>query len=123
MHLQFYDDPTEGPRAPEDVRFNNLGLYVYDDQRRVAVGFDIAPFREPPSIQVIVTNESGQEASSLTVINTLRTNFNLTMHLRDERVSDQYTVNAQLFYPDLDGNLMIVDEITRSLDVSQVGTQ
>ena len=47
--INFYDEPPESSRSPEDVRLKSLGLYVHEDGRRVAVGFDITPFQERPS--------------------------------------------------------------------------
>lgn len=123
MRINFYDDPLGGPRPREDVRFNELGLFVYDDRRRVAVGFDIVPFREPPSISVVVTNSNGVVAASLRVINAIQPNFNLTMHLRDEHPSDSYDIEAIIYYISSDGSRTVVDKITRNFDLSQPGEQ
>ena len=65
MDIKFFDDPFEGPKPREEVRIKQLGLYMHEDGRRVAVGFDITPFLERPSIQVTFTNERGEEAGSL----------------------------------------------------------
>ncbi|MCP4424982.1 MAG: hypothetical protein GY803_10850, partial [Chloroflexi bacterium] len=98
MDIKFFDDPFEGPKLREDVKINRLGLFMHEDGRRVAVGFDVTPFLERPSLQVTFTNERGEEAGSLHVIETLQTNFSLTVHLRDKEPTDTYVVTAVVYY-------------------------
>jgi hypothetical protein len=123
MRIQFYDDPNEGPRSREDVRFNDLGLFVYEDGRRVAIGFDLTPFRERPSIQVWVSNADGQEAASLSVIEAMQPNFNLTLHLRDEVAKNPYEVEAIVYYLSEEGERQVVDRHVKSFDSSTAGEQ
>ena len=123
MRIQLYEDPLQGALPKEDVRFNELGLFVYDDGRRVAVGFDITPFLERPSIQVLVTNEVGQEAASLSIIEAMQANFNLTLHLRDDPQTANYSIEAQLYYISPDGERLVVDKVTRTFDSSVPGEQ
>lgn len=124
MKVQFFDDLTRGPVRREDVRFNRLGLYMYDDGQRVAVGFDVTPFRERPNIEVSLRNEEGKEVASLNVIEAIHSNFNLTMHIRDSSTSSQYEVEAILYYTSQNiGDRMVVDRVIRTLDVSQAGEQ
>lgn len=121
MNINFFDDPLEGPRAREDVRFNQLGLYVHPDGRRIAVGFDITPFRERPSIEVQLFNLLGEPAGSLTVIETLESNFHLTMHLRDRNPTSEYTVRATLYYATPEEGRTDVHTLTGTVDVSEAG--
>jgi hypothetical protein len=123
MRVQFFEDPQRGPRPREDVRFNQLGLFVHEDGRRVAVGFDITPFLERPSIQVIVTSDSGQEAATFSIIEATQSNFNVTMHLRDKEPTELYTVEAYLFYPSPEEPRMVVDKATRTFYASRPGEQ
>lgn len=124
MKVQFFDNPSLGPVPREDVRFNRLGLYMYDDGQRVAVGFDVTPFRERPNIQVTLKNDEGEEAASLNVIEAIQSNFNLTMHIRGELVSDLYEVEAILYYTSQDnGGRMVVDRVSRTLDTTHAGEQ
>lgn len=123
MNIQFFDDPLEGPKSREDVRIKQLGLFLYEDRRRVAVGFDITPFLERPSIEVTITGPSGNKAGSLHVIETLETNFTLTMHLRDKEPADAYRVQATVYYAAPDSERMDVHTVKRTLDMSVVGEQ
>jgi hypothetical protein len=123
MNITFYDDPLEGPKAREDVRLKNLAVYVYPDKRRVAVGFDLTPFLERPSIEVTVVNAKGQPAGSLTIIETLEANFSLTMHLRDPEPTDLYELTAVLYYATPESERVNVHSKHVTFDVNQAGEQ
>jgi hypothetical protein len=117
MRINFYDDPLQSPRPREDVRINQLGLHVFPDGRRVAVGFDITPFLERPSIDVTVTNGHGEQAASLTVIEAYETNFSLTMHLRDKAATERYDVRVELYYRSPEEGRQTVDVKTEAFNV------
>ena len=123
MRVHFFDDPVAVPRPPEQVRFNQLGLYVYEDRRRIAVGFDISPFQERPSIAVSVDSQNGDEVSALSVIAADRSSFNLTLHLPHNYPYEKCTVHALLYYTKNDGQRMVVDSVTKSLDLSEAGNK
>jgi hypothetical protein len=98
MDIQFFDEPEEAPRGRENVRFKQIGLFVYEDLRRVAVGLELTPFRERPCIDIRVRNSDGVMAGSMTLIETLSPNITLTMHLRDKEPTEEYTLMAQIYY-------------------------
>lgn len=123
MHVQFYDNLDGGPRSREEVRFNRLGLYVYEDSQRVAIGFDLTPFIERPSILVQVWNADGEEAASLSVIEAMQPNFNLTLHLRDDIRKDPYDVEAILYYVGEGGDRVVVDRHVKSFRALMSGDQ
>ena len=120
MRVNFFDDPLQSPRPREDVRINQLGLHVFPDGRRVAIGFDITPFLERPSIDVTVTNAVGEEAAALTVIEAYETNFSLTMHLRDKEPAQTYTVQAELYYRSPEEGRQTVHIETATFDVPEL---
>ena len=121
--LQFFPGGLAAPRSREEVRFNKIGFFVYEDKRRVAVGFDITRFLEGPSIEVTITNDRGQPAGALTVIETAVSNFSLTMHLRDQEPTDIYHVKAALYYVTPETERIDVDTYTAAFDTSQPGEQ
>jgi hypothetical protein len=123
MRIEFFDNPLQESRSRDKVRFNKLGIYVFDDRQRVAVGFDITPFRERPSIDVSIVNNSGAEEASLSIIEAMKPNFNLTMHLREPVPDRQYEIQASLYYRSTDGDREIVDSISRHFDLNEVGEQ
>ena len=123
MRIQFYEDPIQEPRVREEVQFNQIGLYMYEDGRRFMVGFDLTPFIDLPSIQVFAEDESGKEVASMTIIETFQSNFNLTMHLPEDAEQDRYDVSAILYYQTHAGGKKIVDQISKKLDTSKPGEQ
>ncbi len=98
MDIKFFDNTFELPKAREDVRFKQIGLFVYDDLRRVAVGLELTPFLERPCIDIIVHNSEGVVAGSMVIIETLSPNITLTMHLRDRQPTEMYELTAQIYY-------------------------
>lgn len=123
--INFYDDSEMRGRPRAEVRLNQLGIYVYEDGRRIAVGFNITPFRERPSIEVTVTNARGEPAGSMSIIEAMTPNFNVTMHLRDRNPTDRYEIQATLYYPspgeEPDGERVDVDQKVATIDVSRPG--
>lgn len=98
MDITFFDDPLEGPKPRDEVRIKQIGLFVYEDLRRVAVGVELTRFRERPSLEITIINARGEPAGSLNMIETLTPNFTLTMHLRDQEPTDHYELTAQIYY-------------------------
>lgn len=104
MEIKFFDDPLEQPHSRQEVRFRQIGLFVYPDERRLAFGVELTPFLERPSIEVAIVNGEGLPAGSLHVIETMSPNFNITLHLRDDEITNPYELTAVLYYswPDED---------------------
>ena len=124
VNIDFFDDPSKAPRSREDVRFNKLGIYVHPDgSRRIAIGFDITPFIERPSIEVVVQNSNGEAAGNLTVIETLDANFYLTLHLRDKQPTDDYDVRATLYYATPETGRSDVHTLSKTVDVTVPGAE
>lgn len=123
MRVNFFDDLTHTPKPREDVRLKQLGIHVYSDKRRIAVGFDLTPFLEGPSLEVAIRNKKGEKAATLNVIETNETNFSLTMHLRDAEPTNLYDVQVTLYYAKPDSDKLIVDAQTATFDITQPGDQ
>ena len=98
MHIEFYDDPLLQPKAREDVRIKQIGLFIHENLRRVSFGLELTPFLERPSIQVTIRNGRGEPAGALSVIETMTPNFSLIIHFRDGEVTDPYELTAEIYY-------------------------
>ena len=120
MEIKFFD---ESPQPRNEVRIKQLGLYLYEDRRRVQVGFSLTTFSERPSLEVIIRNPWGEEVSTLHVIETMDTNFSLTMHLRDKEPADTYEVTATLYYATPETEREDIHTINRTLDATKPGEQ
>lgn len=121
MDIRFYDDPFQQPRPREDVRFRQIGLYLYPETRRMAFGVELTPFSERPSIEVQLLNGEGAPAGSLHVIETMTPNFSITLHLRDRETADPYTLTAILYYAWPDRERQEVDRQTITFTMAQPG--
>lgn len=122
--ISFFDSGFELGKDRADVRLRNLGVYVYEEGRRVAVGFELTPFRERPSLEVTATNARGEPAGTMMVIEALSPNFSLTLHLRDRVPTDLYRLEAVVYYPAEEGEgRMVVDRKFATFDATQPGDQ
>ena len=121
MNVTFFDDPLS--QEPEDVRIRKVGFYVYEDKRRVAVGFNLTPFRERPSVEATIVNERGELAGSLNVIEVLRPNFSLTMHLRDKEPTATYMARVVVYYATPETQRQDVDELRATFAINKRGDQ
>jgi hypothetical protein len=98
MNITFFDDPLEGPRVPEEVRVRQIGIYIHEDKRRVAVGVEMTPFRQRPSLEITLKNARGETAATMTVIEALRPEISFTLHLRDSNPTVEYETAVTLYY-------------------------
>lgn len=122
--ISFFDDGVELGKERADVRLKNLGVFVYEDGRRVAVGFELTPFRERPSLEIVATNARGEKAGSMTVIEALSPNFSLTLHLRDQEPTSDYELEAMVYYQDEgESSRMVVDRKRVTFDATEPGDQ
>ena len=121
MDIRFFDDPLEGPRAREDVRIRQIGLFVYPEERRFMFGIELTPFVVRPSIEVLVSNGLGEPAGSLHVIETLTTGFSLMIHLRDRATRNPYELTAVLYYAWPDRERQEVERRMVTFDMDEAG--
>lgn len=122
--INFFDSGFELGKDRADVRLRNLGVYVYEEGRRVAVGFELTPFRERPSLEITATNARGEPAGTMMVIEALSPNFSLTLHLRDREPTEMYELEAVVYYPDEENDgRMVVDRKRAAFDATRPGDQ
>ena len=123
MNINFYDDPSLAPRTRDQVRIKQIAVFVHaDGSRRIAVGFDLTPFIERPSLELWVRHEDGAWAGSVNIIETLDSNFHITVHLRDSVPTKPfYVIEAHLYYATPEQGRMVVDKKQLTFDASQGG--
>ncbi len=95
-----YQPPEDG-LPPQEVRIQALRAETWpDESRRVRVHLDVTPFLERPNIEVTITNENGDEAASINIIESIDAHMTFTMHLRGITTAGTFTLSASLSYPD-----------------------
>ncbi len=99
--LNFMTDPASVPVPREQVSIRNVTATPYPDGKRVKVEIEMTPFSpfDRPNLEVAVYAPSGDEAGSLTVIETTQPTLNVTLHIRGTNTHQGcYTLQASLYY-------------------------
>jgi hypothetical protein len=91
-------EPDEVPQPPEAVKIEELTARVYPDGRRVRVCVKVTPFFERPNLEFQVINSEGVEVASLSIIESMDRDFEMTVHLRGPQPSGRHTLRGELFY-------------------------
>jgi len=100
----FFQDPTEVPLPPAEVRIRTLRAEPWPDGQRVRVYLEVDPFQRRPNAEVHITNPQAAEVASADIIETMNRKMEFTMHLRGEKLTGQYTTHVTLFYSEPEEN-------------------
>ena len=98
----FFQDPTDIPLPPEEVRIRELTIEPWPDGRRVRVNLELTPFQNRPNGEISIKNVDGEEVSSVSFIETIDPKMQFNMHLRTLETQGEYSVHAIIFYPILE---------------------
>ncbi|MEN6409476.1 MAG: hypothetical protein ABFD44_07190 [Anaerolineaceae bacterium] len=96
----FQFNPEDG-LEPADVRFVDVHVEPWDDNRRVRIHSELTPFKEKPSLEFTILDASGKDVSSVAVIENIELKFVITMHIRGAEAGGKYRLLARIFYPEL----------------------
>lgn len=108
--------PSEDGLPPEKVRFIELRTEPWPNQaRRVRVHLEITPFLERPNIHITISRPDRREVSSIHMIEMIESRMVFTMHLKDDQGTGPYSLNARLYYSEID----TVDEMAVSFDLPE----
>jgi hypothetical protein len=94
----FFQDPSEIPLPPAEVRIRELKAQPWVDGQRVGVYLEIDPFQKRPNAEISILNDQREEVASVSIIETIDRKMELTMHLRGVKAPGNYTIQATLFY-------------------------
>ena len=94
----FFQDPTEVPLPPQDVRIQELRVEPWADGRRVRVHLLLTPFQKRPSLEVVIHNSTEDPVAQVSIIETMTRKLEFIMHLREEEPAGAYTARAVLYY-------------------------
>jgi hypothetical protein len=97
MDLHF-QDPTDIPLPPDEVRIRELRAEPWPDGRRVRILLELTPFQKHPNGEILITGESGEEVASLSIIESIDHKMDFTIHLRLAKPAGQFTVSTKIFY-------------------------
>lgn len=94
----FFNDPNIVRLPPEEVRMREVKVAPQPDSGRVKIHLELTPFQKRPNISVIISNHAGKEAVRTTILETMLTQLEFTMHLRVPERGSEYTVETTLYY-------------------------
>ena len=95
----FFPEDDLARMTPEETHITSLSTEPYPDSERVRVNIEITPFQKRPHIEVMLTDSSGEEVATASIIEPMGWKLEFTLHLRGAR-NGPFTVEARLFYPD-----------------------
>ena len=98
----FFQDPSEIPLPPDEVRIRQFYAEPWPDGRRVRVFLELTPFQKHPNGEISVIDTQGEEVANLSIIETIDPKMEFTIHLRMPTPHGRYQVSAKVFYPDLE---------------------
>jgi hypothetical protein len=94
----FFQDPTETPLPPGDVRIREFTATPWPDGRRVRIYLEVDPFQKRPSAEVAILDEQGQVVAEVSVIESMIRKMEFNMHLRQAKTAGKYTVEVEVYY-------------------------
>jgi hypothetical protein len=94
----FFQDPTEVPLPPAEVRIRAFTAEPWPDGKRVRVYFEVDPFQKRPNAEIVIFDANQEEKARLNVIETMDRKMEFTMHLRGTDTRGSYAVAAVLYY-------------------------
>lgn len=97
----FFQDPSVIPLPPDEVRIKELRTHLLPDKRRVRVYLEVTPFQKRPNGEISIYDPSGEEIANTSIIETMTSKMELTMHLRGAIPVGQYQVNVSIYYEDV----------------------
>lgn len=94
----YFQDPSDIPLPPDEVRIRQLHAEPLPDLRRVHISIEVTPFQQKPNFEIKVLTESGQEAASLSIIEAIDRKMEFTVHLKGEPQPGEYIAWLEVYY-------------------------
>ena len=100
--MSLFVRPEKDPKPPSEVRFIDVHVEPWPDSGKVRVHVELTPFIEPPNLEVSISDSSGNEISSVSIIETAVRKLVFTMHLRGTPGTGPFTLLAKIVYPSIE---------------------
>ena len=94
----FFQDPSEVPLPPSEVRIRELRAEPWPDGRRVKVYLEVDPFQRRPHAEIFVRDSEGELVAQVSVIEPMSRKMEFTIHIRLDETAGDYSIEAILFY-------------------------
>ena len=94
----FFQDPSEIPLPPEEVRIRELRAEPWPDGRRVRIYLEVDPFQKRPSAEVHIENEEGEDVAQASILESMSRKMEFTLHLRQPDPQGTFRLSAVLYF-------------------------
>ncbi|MEL6271865.1 MAG: hypothetical protein AAFU54_05420 [Chloroflexota bacterium] len=99
MDVHIFDNGNNSPKPREEIKIEEVAISPYPDGMRVHVQVKVTPFMERPNLAMIIHDEDDNVVGELSIIETMHTNMEFTMHLRGvDNPAGAYSLTVELFY-------------------------
>ncbi len=95
----FFEEDDLHRAVPEETRITSLTAEPYPDGERVRVDIEMTPFQKRPYLEVTLTDASGGEIATASIVEPMGWKLEFTMHLHGAK-ANPFKLEAKLFYPD-----------------------
>ncbi len=95
----FFEDPSEIPLPPDEVRILLFEVDPYPDGRRLRVLFELTPFQMKPHGDIVIFNLAGEPVATTSFVETITPRNEMTVHLRHLDPVGHYRATLTVFYP------------------------
>lgn len=93
--------PSEEAKAPGDVRFIDLFVEPWEDNRRIRVHMRLTPFLKPPNLEAVLIDASGNEVASVNIIENIDFDLVFTLHIRPATARGPFHLIGKILYDEL----------------------
>ncbi len=97
----FFQDPNVVRLPPEEVRLVDVRVTPQTEGGRVKIYLELTPFLKRPDISLTITSPAGKEAARATILETMLTKLEVTLHLRETEKGGEYILETILYYQKL----------------------
>lgn len=98
----FINDPNIVRYPPAEIHLLDMRANPASDGKRLRVALDLTPFQQRPIIELNLTDSSGDNVASASIIEPVGWKLELTLHIRKTGLTNgKYTLSASLSYPEL----------------------
>lgn len=94
----FFQDPTDIPLPPDEVRIRQFRAEPWPDNRRVRIYLELTPFQKRPNGEIQITDPPGNEVANLSIIETIDPKMDFTVHLRSDDIGGEYRASVTVYY-------------------------
>ena len=119
----FFLDPSEVPLPPEEVKIRQFRAEPRPDGVRVRIYLEVDPFQKKPSAEITIRDPEGNEAASVSIIESVTRRMELTMHLRTQPQAGVYTAHAVLVYSEVTPDAKDQSPLQNVTQVDQAETE